>query len=265
MHQFRMKLFKPFWEWTKNTSSSRALGFFSPKIFPSYLPPLSYLLHLISYSCHLQSLGKFLSLSNTKLPGNKMWEIRLEEGGELNVERMWRGKNKRSISSQMWKWKKKSKFPLLFSIFFFSSLRFFFFFVFFFVLLLLEKKKMPGKKNLKQKGRRRKASGSQKFFMFFFLSLFIYFFCLRKRRCKDKPFETKGHKWVGRSRSQKWEGKMGAWRKTPSLFYIFVLLYGFLLCFILFYFVSEEQDVRRKHLTQKDKNRNQNWNGKAWT
>jgi hypothetical protein len=33
----------------------------------------------------------------------------------------------------------------------------------------------------------------------------------------------------------------------------------------LFYFVSEEQDVRRKHLTQKDKNRNQNWNGKAWT
>ncbi len=47
MHQFGMRLFKPFWGWTKNTSSSPAQGFFSPllcpKIFPSYLslpPPL---------------------------------------------------------------------------------------------------------------------------------------------------------------------------------------------------------------------------------
>jgi hypothetical protein len=45
MHQFRMRPFKPFWVWTKNTSSCLAQGFFSPlfcpKIFPSYLlPPL---------------------------------------------------------------------------------------------------------------------------------------------------------------------------------------------------------------------------------
>jgi hypothetical protein len=43
VHQFRMRLFKPFWGWTKNTSSSPAQGFFSPllcpRIFPSYLPP----------------------------------------------------------------------------------------------------------------------------------------------------------------------------------------------------------------------------------
>jgi hypothetical protein len=49
MHQFRMRPFKPFWGWTKNTSSSPAQGFFSPllcpKIFPSYLlpPPPTYL------------------------------------------------------------------------------------------------------------------------------------------------------------------------------------------------------------------------------
>jgi hypothetical protein len=43
MHQFKMRPFKPFWGWTKNTSSSPARGFFSPllypKIFPSCLLP----------------------------------------------------------------------------------------------------------------------------------------------------------------------------------------------------------------------------------
>jgi hypothetical protein len=43
VHQFRMRPFKLFWGWTKNTSSSPAQGFFSPlpcpKIFPTYLPP----------------------------------------------------------------------------------------------------------------------------------------------------------------------------------------------------------------------------------
>jgi len=75
VHQLRMKPFKPFWGWTKNTSSSPAQGFFSPlhcfKIFPSYLPPPflppSYFPHLISHSFHFQSLGELLSLSSTKL------------------------------------------------------------------------------------------------------------------------------------------------------------------------------------------------------
>jgi hypothetical protein len=40
-------------------------------------------------------------LSSTKLQGDI--DTRLEEGGELNVEGMWRGKSKRSPSSQMQK------------------------------------------------------------------------------------------------------------------------------------------------------------------
>ncbi len=69
MHQFRMRPFKPFWGWTKNTSSCLAQGFcspfsapkFSPPTYspsptyfpPSYLPSPSYLPHLISCSLHL--------------------------------------------------------------------------------------------------------------------------------------------------------------------------------------------------------------------
>ncbi len=46
--QFRMRPFKLFWGWTKNTSSPAwSFGFFQsllcPKAFPSYLPPPSYL------------------------------------------------------------------------------------------------------------------------------------------------------------------------------------------------------------------------------
>jgi len=89
----------------ENTSSFPTQGFFSPllcpKIFSSYLlpPPPSYLPHLISRSLHLQSLGEFPSLSSTKL--RRDINTRLEEGGKLNVEGMWRGESKRSASSQM--------------------------------------------------------------------------------------------------------------------------------------------------------------------
>jgi hypothetical protein len=182
-----MRPFKPFWGWIKNTSSSPAQGFFSPllclKFFPSYLlpppsylPPSSFFPHLTSSSLHLQSSKELSSLSSTELWGDI--DTRLEEGGELNVERMWREKSKRSVSSQMQKQKKKGKLPPFSTLFFFSgffffvclfffsflcvcffffvwkevssfpSLHFFsfsmvfFFFVFFF-FLLFEKRKMP--------------------------------------------------------------------------------------------------------------------------
>jgi len=117
MHQFRMRLFKLFWGWTKNTSSCLAQGFFSPLklillpcpgIFqpskthplalprdfsalfsaskfspPTYFPP-SYLPHLISCSLHLQSLEELMSLSSIEF--RRDVNTRLEEGGELNVE-----------------------------------------------------------------------------------------------------------------------------------------------------------------------------------
>jgi hypothetical protein len=72
---------------------SPAQRFFSPllcpKIFPSYLlPPPSYLHHLISCSLHLQSLRELPSLSSIELQGDV--DSRLEEDGELNVERMWK-------------------------------------------------------------------------------------------------------------------------------------------------------------------------------
>ncbi len=114
-----------------------AQGFFSPllcpKIFVSYLLPRpSYLPHLISRSFHLQSLGEFPSLSSTELRGDV--NTRLEKGGELNVEGMWRGENKKNASSQM------QKLPPFFACFSFSTI---FFSLCFFSFLLFEKKKMP--------------------------------------------------------------------------------------------------------------------------
>jgi len=144
---------------------------------PSYLPPPSYLRHLISHSLHLQSSRELLSLSSTKLRQDVDTRLeegaelnvelrrdvntRLEEGGELNIEGMWKGESKRSASSQVQKQEKKGKLVPFFTFFFllygFSFLFFclrrgklppfftfffllygFFFFVFFF--LLFEKK-----------------------------------------------------------------------------------------------------------------------------
>jgi len=87
------------------------LRIFQPPFLPQNFPllptsPPSYLPHLISCSFHLQSSRELLSLSSTKFWGDV--DTRLEEGGELNVEGMWRGESKKNISSQMRK--KKGKF-----------------------------------------------------------------------------------------------------------------------------------------------------------
>ncbi len=106
VHQFRMRLFKLFWRWTTNTTSSPAQGFFSPllcpKIFPTYLP------HLISRSLHRQSLEELPIMSSSNLRG----DARHKAWGR------WRRKGKRSASSQMQNWEKKGKL-LPFSAFFF--------------------------------------------------------------------------------------------------------------------------------------------------
>ncbi len=104
MHQFRMRPFKSFWGWTKNTSSL-AQGFsffqplFCPKVFPSYLlpsylPPPSYLLptsshlpHLILRSFHCQNSGELEAKGQKKegrtrsqkqegRSGSQKWEVR---------------------------------------------------------------------------------------------------------------------------------------------------------------------------------------------
>jgi hypothetical protein len=69
-----------------------------------------------------------MSLSSIEFQGDV--DTRLEEGGELNVEGIWRGKSKRSASSQMQKGEK-----ITFSTFLFFLYDLFFFVVFFFFLL----------------------------------------------------------------------------------------------------------------------------------
>jgi hypothetical protein len=86
-------------------------------------------------------LRKLLSLSSTKLRGDV--DTRLEGGGELNVEGMWRGESKRSASSQMQKREKKGKLPPFSTFFFFSMILFFF--VFFFIFLCLRRRRCQGK------------------------------------------------------------------------------------------------------------------------
>ncbi len=104
----------------KNTSSSPAQGFFSPlpcpKIFLSYLPPTSLLPITPHPTCPPHS---YLPTSLPSFPAHSIFrasessgawvaqsfeetkDIRLDEGGELNVEGTWRGEGKRSSSSQM--------------------------------------------------------------------------------------------------------------------------------------------------------------------
>jgi len=118
-----------------------------------------------------------------------MWNTRLEEGEKLDIERMWKGKSKRNVSSQR---RKVSSLP---------PLHFFFFLWFFFSLC-------------------------------FSFSSSIW----KEEDAKEKALETKGQKQEARSGSQKWEGKVGAWRKIPSFLYISFFLYGFfLICFFLFF------------------------------
>ncbi len=121
---------------------------FSPPTFPP--PPTS----LSSFLIHSISRAWESSRAWVAQGFEEMWDTRLEEGGELNVEGMWRGESKRSISSQMQKQEKKGKLPPFSQYFFFSMV--FFFFMFFFLLLYLRKKKMPRKKRLKRKAKNRR-------------------------------------------------------------------------------------------------------------
>ncbi len=117
LHQFRMSPFKPFWGWTKNTSSSAAHGFFSPSFQPQNFP----LLPTSPFLPH--------SLHFPFTPSPKC-SLELEEGEKLNIERTWRIEGKRSASCQMQNQEKKNKFPPFFAFFFllydFFSMRFIF-------------------------------------------------------------------------------------------------------------------------------------------
>ncbi len=192
MHQFKMRPFKPFWGWIKNTSSSPAQGFFSPllypKVFPSYLLPRcppTYLplpTSFTSFPTHSISRAQESSWTWLAQSFEKTWYTRLEEGGEFNIEGVWRGESNRSASSQMHKREKKGNL-LPFSAFFFSL--WFFFLCVFLSFLLLKKKKMPRRKRLKQKGKnkRPKVRGQSKSLkvsslpsLFFCSSLWFFLF-----------------------------------------------------------------------------------------
>ena len=174
-----MRLFKLFWGWTENTSSSPAHWFFSPllcsKIFPSYLLPRS--TSLTSFPAHSISKAWESSRAWVAQSFEETWNTRLEEGGKLNVEGMWKGESKRSASSQMQKWKKKGKFPP-FSGFFFFSMVFFFF-------LLLQKKKMLGEsvetKTQGQSGSLKESSFPFSTFLFF-STVFLFFFLMFEKK-----------------------------------------------------------------------------------
>jgi hypothetical protein len=57
--------------------------------------------------------------------------------------------------------------------------------------------------------------------------LFFLFFAWKEEDARRKCLKQKG-----RSRSQKWEGKAGVWRKAPSLLCIFFCY--FFVCFVFF-------------------------------
>jgi hypothetical protein len=89
---------------------------------PSYLPPTS----LTSFFTHSISRTRESSWTWIAQSFWEMWDTRLEEGEELNVEETWRGEGKKRASSQMQKQEKKGKFPP-FSTFFCSFFMCFFF------------------------------------------------------------------------------------------------------------------------------------------
>jgi hypothetical protein len=121
-------------------------GIFQPSSLPQNFPllptpppllPTSALLppspHFISCSLHLQSLEELMSLSSIEFQGDV--DTRLEEGGELNVEGIWREKSKRTASSQMQKGEK-----ITLSTFLFLLYDLFVFVVFFFFFLIFDKR-----------------------------------------------------------------------------------------------------------------------------
>jgi hypothetical protein len=106
-------------------------GIFHPLLCPIISPP-TYLPHLISFHAH--SISKPLESCRARVTHSfkETRDIRLEEGGELNIEGMWRREGKRSASSQMQKREEKGKLRP-FSAFIFSLW-------FFFLFLCLKKK-----------------------------------------------------------------------------------------------------------------------------
>ncbi len=79
------------------------------------------------------------------------------------------------------------------------------------------------------------------FFSYLWLFFLFYFsFAWEKEDAKKKCLKQKG-----RSESQKWEGKVGAWRKAPSLISISLLLYGFFfLCFFPFLLLEKKKILK---------------------
>ncbi len=158
-----------------------------PKTHPLPLPqnftlaptsPPSYLPHLISHSLRLQSSGELPSLSSTELLGDINTRL---EGGELNVQGMWRGESKRSTSSQMQKRKKKDKLPP-FSAFFFFFMVFFSFVFFFFSFIWKEVSSLPS--------------------LHFFLSLWFFFYLCFSFHLFEKKKMSRERAWNERAKAR---------------------------------------------------------------
>jgi hypothetical protein len=96
---------------------------------PKFSPPTSLTLFLA------HSIARAWDSSSTWLAQSfeEKRDTRLEEGGELNVEGMWKGEGKRSASSQTQKREKKGKLPPFFAFYFFS--------MFFFLLFYLRRRR----------------------------------------------------------------------------------------------------------------------------
>ncbi len=150
---------------------------------PTSLPP-----SLPSFPAHsiFKSSKELPSLSSIELRGDI--HTRLEEGGEFNVEGMWRGQSKRNASSQMQKQEKKGKLPPFSAFFFFSMIFFSLCFSFFYFVWEEEDAK---RKCLKWKGRSKKVEARTKnekvewelkgklppFSTFFFFSMVFFSLC----------------------------------------------------------------------------------------
>jgi hypothetical protein len=74
------------------------------------------------------------------------------------------------------------------------------------------------------------------------------FFCLRRRKCQDKKFEIEGQLCQGKSDSQKWKGKVEAWRKAPCLFCISFLFYGFFFPLFFFFLLFEKKKMQGENI-----------------
>ncbi len=205
--------------------------FFAPKFSPpTYSPPPP--TSLTSFLAHSISKARESSWAWVAPSFEETWDTRLEEGGEFNVEGMWRGESKRSDSSQMQKSKKKGKLPPFSAFFFFSMV--FLFFSYTWEEENVEEKSFEIKRveigGQKQEPKVRRQSDSLKvsfvpsLHFFSFLWFFFFFSLLFK---KKKDVWRKCLKQKGRSKNQKWKGKTGIERKVPSFFCIFFLLYGF--------------------------------------